>query len=54
MSIQDLIALLQARLSFNQGQRTAAVQRGDIAQVQSLDADIAATQSSLDQLRTLV
>lgn len=53
MSIQDLIALLQNRIAFNQGQRTSAVQRGDVALVQQLDADIASTQATLDQLLSL-
>lgn len=54
MSIQDLIAILQNRLTFNQGQRTAAVQRGDVAAVASLDADINSTQATLDQLLSLL
>jgi hypothetical protein len=54
MSIQDLIVLLQNRITFNQGQRTAAVQRGDVSLVQSLDADLASTQATLDQLQSLV
>ena len=53
MSIQDLITLLQNRIAFNQGQRTAAAQRGDVALVQQLDADTASTQATLDQLLTL-
>jgi hypothetical protein len=52
MSIQDLIVLLQNRITFNQGQRTA--QRGDVSLVQSLDADLASTQATLDQLQSLV
>jgi|GEM_PF-6138657 len=54
MSIQDLITLLENRLSFSHGQRVAAAQRGDIALVQQFDSDIASTQSTLDQLRALV
>lgn len=54
MTIEDLISLLQNRITFAQGQRTAAAQRGDVALVQQLDADMASTQASLDQLRTLV
>lgn len=53
MNIQDLITLLQNRIAFTQAQRAAAVQRGDIALVQSLDSDIASTQGTLDQLLTL-
>lgn len=54
MSVQDLITLLENRLTFSQAQRNAAVQRGDVSLVQQLDADIASTQATLDQLRTLV
>jgi hypothetical protein len=52
MSLEDLITLLQNRLSFNAQQRAAAVQRGDIAQVVALDADSATTQATLDALQT--
>lgn len=54
MSVHDLISLLQNRITFNQGQRIAANQRGDVALVQQLDADIASTQATLDQLQTLL
>lgn len=54
MSVQDLIALLENRLIFSQAQRNAAVQRGDVSMVQSIDADIVSTQATLDQLLTLV
>lgn len=50
MGIADLIALLQNRLAFNAGQRTAAVQRGDVAAVALLDADTVTSQASLDAL----
>ena len=54
MSINDLIILLENRLAFSHAQRVAAAQRGDVALVQQLDADMASTQATLDQLRTLV
>ena len=54
MSIQDLIELLQNRLTFNAANRAAAAQRGDIALVQQYDADTASTQATLDQLRSLL
>lgn len=54
MTVQELITLLQNRIAFGQSQRIAAVQRGDIAQVQALDTDIASSQATLDQLLTLV
>jgi hypothetical protein len=50
MSIEELINLLQNRLAFNATQRTAAVQRGDVALVTSLDVDTATTQATLDAL----
>jgi hypothetical protein len=53
MSLDDLITLLQNRLSFNAQQRAAAAQRGDIAQVSALDADSATTQSTLDALQAV-
>lgn len=54
MTLQELIAMLENRLRFNQSQRTSAAQRGDIALVASLDADMAETQNTLLQLRELV
>jgi hypothetical protein len=51
MSLDDLILLLQNRLAFNASQRAAAVHRGDIALVASLDADSATTQATLDALQ---
>lgn len=54
MSIQDLIALLQNRLTFNAGQRAAAFARGDAALVASIDADTVSTQATLDQLQSLL
>lgn len=53
MSIQDLIKLLQNRLAFNEQQRAGAAQRGDIATVQSIDADTLSTQATLDALVAL-
>ena len=54
MSIDELITLLQSRLTYTQAQRVAASQRGDIAMVQRLDADLASTQGTLSQLQTLL
>lgn len=50
MSIQELITLLQNRLAFNAAQRTAAIQRGDVAAVSALDLDTVTSQASLDAL----
>jgi hypothetical protein len=54
MSIDELIDLLQARLTYTWAQRVAASQRGDIATIQKLDADLASTQGTLAQLQALV
>jgi hypothetical protein len=51
VSLEDLIKLLENRLSFNEQQRQAAWQRGDVAVVGALDADTATTRDSLTVLR---
>jgi hypothetical protein len=53
MNIEQMIEMCRARLS-NLGQiRASAVALGDIAQVASLDAQIAETQTALNNLLTL-
>lgn len=54
MSIADLIIMLRNRIVFNAQQRAAAVQRGDVQYVASLDADTASTQTTLAALEALV
>jgi hypothetical protein len=53
MSISDLIQLLSNRIAFNAQQRQAAVLRGDVSYVTSLDADTATTQATLDALQVV-
>ena len=53
MSIEDLIRLMEARLAELNSARGSAAAVGDLAQVTRLDIDIAQTQTTLDQLRTL-
>ena len=53
MSVEDLIRLMEARLSALNSARGSAAAVGDLAQVTRLDIDIAQTQTTLDQLRTL-
>lgn len=53
MTIQDLIKLMQNRLTFLEQQRGGAVQRGDVALVQHIDADTMSTQATLDALVAL-
>jgi hypothetical protein len=54
MSVEDLIRLMEARLAGLNGARASAAAVGDLAEVNRLDADVAQTQSTLDQLRTLI
>lgn len=53
MTITDLIQLMQNKLNSLAGLRQTAYSAGDINQVASLDMQIAETQQTLDQLRTL-
>ena len=54
MSIEELIRLMEARLAALNSARASAAAVGDIEQIQRIDADVAQTQLTLDQLRTLV
>lgn len=54
MSIEDLIKLMEARLAALNSARASAAAVGDLNEVMRLDADIAQTQTTLDQLRTLI
>lgn len=54
MTIQELITLLENKLNFTQSQSAGAIQRGDIAAIEQLAVEIANTQTTLDQLRTLI
>ena len=54
MSLAELIQLVQNKLSALNSARASAAAVGDINQVVLLDAQIAETQLTLDQLKTLV
>lgn len=54
MNLDDLIRLLQARLAALNSARGTAAAVGDIGRVGELDAEIAQTQITLDQVRSLV
>lgn len=54
MTLQELITLLENKLSFSQAQKTAAEQRGDIAMVEQLSTEKVNTEATLDQLRSLL
>jgi hypothetical protein len=53
MTVRELIDLAQVRLAYLARQRETATRVGDVAQVAAVDAEIAATQETLTQLRTL-
>lgn len=54
MTVPDLIRLMANKLANLNGQRTTAVVHGDLEQLITLDAQIAETQATLDQLRSLI
>ena len=54
MSISELIRLMEARLAALNSARASAAAVGDLEQITRIDADVAQTQLTLDQLRTLV
>lgn len=53
MTLDDLKQLLANRLVFLEQQRALAVDIGDVGHVNSLDAEIGATELTADQLDTL-
>lgn len=53
MNISGLIAMCERRLTHLQSLRGSAVALGDMQQVAKVDADIAETQTTLNQLQTL-
>jgi hypothetical protein len=53
MSISELIQLVSYKLSALNSARASAVSVGDLSQVVALDSQIAQTQLTLDQLKTL-
>jgi len=53
MTVSDLIRLMTNKLATLNGQRTTAVVHGDVELLIALDAQIAETQATLDQLKTL-
>lgn len=52
MDPQDLIKMLQNRMTYNQQQRELAFARGDVDLVRFYDADSSKTQSTLDTLQS--
>lgn len=54
MSLEQLIQLMEARIAHLNNARATAAANGDVAQVIIIDDDIVQTQTTLDQLRTLV
>lgn len=54
MTIEQIITLLENKIVFIRSQLTAATQRGDMVAVDQCSNDLSTTQSTLDQLRTLM
>jgi hypothetical protein len=54
MTLDELIRLVEARLSAMNVARATAAAVGDVAQVMRIDAEVAETQATLDRLKTLV
>ncbi len=54
MTLAELIQLVSYKLAALNSARASAVSVGDMNQVVSLDSQIAQTQLTLDQLKTLV
>jgi len=53
MSITEIIAMCERKITNLHSVRGAAVALGDMAQVERLDVEISETQATLNQLRTL-
>lgn len=53
MSLQEVISILQSRISNLQTLRSYAVSIGDIIQIEKIDADISETQMTLNKLTSL-
>jgi hypothetical protein len=54
MTIQELIDLVSRRLAYFSQLRTSASNLGDTAQVASLDTQLAETEATLAQIKTLL
>ena len=54
MTIREIIDMCEARLVQLDLRRTSATSLGDIRQVQQIDAEKEETQTTLNQLRTLL
>ena len=53
MTIEQLIAAAQARVAYLSQLRSSALAIGDLAQAAAVDAEIAETQSTLNELLSL-
>lgn len=53
MTVQMLIDLCERRLNYLQSVKASASNAGDIQQIDKLDTEIAAIQTTLNQLKTL-
>jgi hypothetical protein len=53
MTLQEIVNIVGNRIAALRNQRAVAVLVGDLNQVNAIDAEIAQTQMTLDQLLTL-
>jgi len=53
MTIEQLISMAQARVAYLSQLRSSALAIGDVIQATAVDADIATTQATLNQLLSL-
>ena len=53
MSIEEIIVILQNKITGLQAARIALIHQGNLQGVVDLDIDILSTQSTLDQLKSL-
>jgi hypothetical protein len=54
MTLEQLIELCRHRILYLNGVRASALRLGDVEQVDTIDTQISATQTTLNQLLTLV
>jgi hypothetical protein len=54
MTLQEIVNIVGNRIAALRNQRAVAVLAGDLIQVNAIDAEIAQTQMTLDQLLSLV
>jgi hypothetical protein len=54
MTVEQIITLLDNKIVFIQAQLTSAIQRGDLVSAEQFNGELVTTQTTLDQLKTLL